>query len=178
MVAHVLLAFQMHLCGGGDIVKRWLTNSLIIFVVAGSIAFAGPSALLYQGGGCDGYGQLGVINAVANPVTIIASAGTHGIVTPNGTVAGSYGVATNIVMADPGYMISSMVTNGVAVPFAEGFLVFTSEWYNATSPGTFSVTFTRTRFAGGSYDGYGQLGVTNVVANPFYVGAGTVFSIR
>jgi hypothetical protein len=120
----------------------------------------------------------GQVTIVVNP-TISITAGAHGTVVPGSTVTVPYGGATNIVVSsDPFYRISSIVTNGVAVPAAAGLQIYTSQWQNVTSTGTMTAAFVFIgRYTGGGYDGYDFVTVTNSAVS-LQETQGSVYTIR
>jgi hypothetical protein len=117
------------------------------------------------------------VTLVVNP-TINATAGAHGAIVPSGTVAVPYGGSTNfVVTADTGCWISSVETNGVAVPAAAGSQIYTSQWQNVTASGSITATFVVRRFGGGDNDGYDNGSASNLSILST-MPRGTVYKLR
>ena len=75
-------------------------------------------------------------------VTLSASAGAHGSISPSGQTLVAGGSATNfVVTADPYYWIDSLFTNGVALAAAAHARCYTNVWNSVSAAGTVSATF-------------------------------------
>jgi hypothetical protein len=76
------------------------------------------------------------------PYDIVASAGSNGSMTPNGTIEVSHGTNRSFqITPDQGYIINQVLVDGVAVPVADPDVTFTYTFVNVTAPHTISATF-------------------------------------
>jgi len=113
-------------------------SSTQVVVLAGTGAPGAGGVSVYS----TSYGPTTKTNVFTYNPTILATAGIHGSVVPNGTIDVAFGSSTSFVVGvDTYYHISSLMTNGANNPTALNLPAFTSTWMNVKSLGTLAAIF-------------------------------------